>query len=75
MTNNIEDPVVEVFGKTGKPKLIHISDISLNEHIVRNDKTGKFEPYISRWYRLPGEYDNEYDALQQINKFMRQYYL
>ena len=43
--------------------------------LEQNEKTGKFEPYVSRWYRLPGEYTDPTDAMNVILEFQKKYLL
>jgi hypothetical protein len=65
---------INVIGKSGKTKQISIYDIDIKERIEYDIMTGKFYAYISRWYRLPEEYDSEYLALNAIMDFRKKYY-
>lgn len=73
MGNTEEKIIVEVIGKTGKPVKKNLFDINLSYKVKQNEKTGKFEPYISRWYRLEGEFDDPRDALIEIMRFNDKY--
>ena len=70
-----EEPVLELLGKTGNPVKIKLFDININCKVKQNEKTGKFEPYVSRWYRLPGEYTDPTDAMNAILEFQKKYLL
>ena len=70
-----EEPVLELLGKTGNPVKVKLFDININCKVKQNEKTGKFEPYVSRWYRLPGENTDPTDAMNVILKFQKKYLL
>ena len=70
-----EEPVLELLGKTGNPAKVKLFDININCKVKQNEKTGKFEPYVSRWYRLPGEYTDPTDAMNLLLKFQKKYLL
>ena len=70
-----EEPVLELLGKTGNPVKIKLFDININCKVKQNEKTGKFEHYVSRWYRLPGEYSDPTDAMNAILEFQKKYLL
>lgn len=71
--NADDDIIIEVLGKTGKPVKKSIHDIDINCMVKRNLKTGMFEPFISRWYRLPGEFSDPLKAFRVIQKFQKKY--
>ena len=70
-----EEPVLELLGKTGNPAKVKLFDININCKVKQNEKIGKFEPYVSRWYRLPGEYTDPTDAMNVILEFQKKYLL
>ena len=70
-----EEPAVDLLGKTGNPVKVKLFDININCKVKQNEKTGKFEPYVSRWYRLPGEYSDPTDAMNAILDFQKKYLL
>ena len=68
-----EDPIIEVIGRTGKPIKKHLFDININTKVEFSTTDGKFYPYISRWYRLPGEFSDPRDAMNVILEFQKKY--
>ena len=68
-----KDPIIEVIGRTGKPIKKHLFDININPKVEFNTTDGKFYPYISRWYRLPGEFSDPSDAMNVILEFQKKY--
>lgn len=65
----------EIIGRTGKHKYIHKFDIDINPRVELNEVDGFFYPYITRWYRLPGKFKSEYEAMQVILDFQKRYLL
>ena len=43
-----EEPVLELLGKTVNPVKVKLFDININCKVKQNEKTEKFEPYVSR---------------------------
>ena len=71
--NTDDDIIIEVLGKTGKSVKKSIFDIDIDCKVRRNSKTGKFEPFISRWYRLPGDFSDPIEAFRVLQDFQKKY--
>ncbi len=71
--NTDDDIIIEVLCKTGKSVKKSIFDIDIDCKVKRNPKTGRFEPFISRWYRLPGDFSDPIEAFRVIQDFQKKY--
>jgi len=63
---------IEVSGTSGKLVTKHITDLNKNPKIKEGLRHG-FLVYVSRWYRLPKEYDSLQEAKNDMMEYILQY--
>lgn len=71
----MESKKLSVIGKTGKPKELDLFDIEFDPHVIQNPVNGKYEVFVSRWYKLPKYYTSLQEAAKDALDVEKYYYL